>query len=172
MINKQREAILELCSKRITKNEFYKAYGISEATIVNEVGIQLKRALLEKNPDNVEYSLLLGFSFEFPEGLIESLNELSICSWHISHEDVLRLLQKKRSVSSIEYLSKAIRLKGELEYLEHDDYGAYYAKCLWALVAIGTIEAKNEVQVHTLSNIQPLRNEAVICLSKFGKCSQ
>lgn len=60
---------------------------------------------------------------------------------HYDHEEIVRTLQFHPEPASVPYLRAAIALKPSLRYLDYDDYGAFYKKCLWALQDIGTQEA-------------------------------
>lgn len=62
----------------------------------------------------------------FPENAKDVVEELVAESFHTQHEDMIGLLQGWRSPSSISALIRAIELKPKLEYLDYDDYGAYY----------------------------------------------
>lgn len=60
---------------------------------------------------------------------------------HLAHEELIRFLQDAEDPYAVPFLRQAILLKPRLNYLDYDDYGSYYKKCLWALQAIGTSEA-------------------------------
>ena len=51
---------------------------------------------------------------------------------HFEHEDTILFLEFNPDPGSVPHLREAIELKPKLEYLDYDDYGAYYKKCLWA----------------------------------------
>ena len=72
---------------------------------------------------------------------------------HDEHEDIIGYLQDYPDPASVPYLKRAIALKPALAYLDYDDYGAYYKKCLWALQAIGTDEALRTQALHRLDRI-------------------
>lgn len=86
---------------------------------------------------------------------------------HSEHEDLIRFLQEAAAPYSVPFLREAVRLKPQLEYLEYDDYGAYYKKCLWALAAIGTAEARAVIEELAQAEDPVLREEAAYRLSKF-----
>jgi hypothetical protein len=85
---------------------------------------------------------------------------------HLDHEEIIRYLQDHPDSGSVPYLKEAILLKPALEYLEYDDYGAYYKKCLWALQEIGTPEAVRLIRECAVSDIPELKGEAIYRLSK------
>jgi|tagenome__1003787_1003787.scaffolds.fasta_scaffold20532968_2 hypothetical protein len=57
---------------------------------------------------------------------------------HFEHEDLIRYLQDHTDPRSFLHRQKAVELKASLKYLEFNDYGAYYKKCLRALQAINS----------------------------------
>ncbi|MFT3744602.1 MAG: hypothetical protein QM785_09910 [Pyrinomonadaceae bacterium] len=87
---------------------------------------------------------------------------------HFEHEDIIRVLQDNPDPRSVKILAKAIQLKPKLDYLEYDDYGAYYKKCLWALVSIGTAEAFDFIRRCSMSEIPELREQALYRLGELG----
>jgi len=138
---RQSQAILELCTEKLTKPDFLKTYGIEDAKVPEEVSSLLRQAAANHNGDFVEFALLLGFSISMPADILELIHELILEDWHMQHEDMISIMQKKASPTSITFLQHAIRMKPKLNYLDYDDYGAYFKKCLWALRAIGTPQA-------------------------------
>jgi hypothetical protein len=86
---------------------------------------------------------------------------------HEEHEDIIRFLQDHPDPQNVPFLRQAIALKPRLAYLEYDDYGSYYKKCLWALKAIGTPEAIAVIQECTASDNAALKEQALYRLSKM-----
>lgn len=86
---------------------------------------------------------------------------------HIEHEDIIHFLQHNPDSGSVSYLKRAIEMKPSLKYLDYDDYGAYYKKCLWALQAIGTPDALALIQKCAHSHQPALREEAAYRLTKI-----
>lgn len=107
-----------------------------------------------------------------PDNYLDILHSLLMNPNHFQHGEIIRILQDVGSEKSISYLLEAIALKPALSYLDYDDYGAYYKKCLWALTAIGTEEAKTAISFFTASSVPELREEAIYRLSRFAECSQ
>ncbi len=79
---------------------------------------------------------------------------------HFEHEDTILFLEFNPDPRSVPHLREAIELKPKLEYLDYDDYGAYYKKCLWALQEIGTPEAIEIIRESANSNIPELAEQA------------
>ncbi|MCG8602029.1 MAG: hypothetical protein MI807_17940 [Verrucomicrobiales bacterium] len=161
--------IYDLVFGRIKEADFVELYGIETNEFSAEVLKLISQA--HKNCDGrlVEAALTLGFHYGFPDGLLEEVHRLIPLKWHSRHEDLIGLLQEWRKPESVPAVSEAIELKPHLDYLEYDDYGAYYKKCLWSLVAIGTEDAKAVIEAKSQSEIPELREEAVYRLSKFDE---
>ena len=102
-----------------------------------------------------------------PDNWLEILSKLAIDINHRRHEDIIGMLQRCRNPKSVSILKKAILLKPKLEYLEYDDYGSYYKKCLWALQDVGTEEALLVIRECTKSDDSALREQAEYRLSKI-----
>lgn len=98
---------------------------------------------------------------------IEEKWERLLVTTHFEHEDIIRFLQNNPDPLGVPFLRAAIELKPNLKYLDYDDYGAYYKKCLWALYAIGTNESLEVIQECSQSEIPELRSEANYRLSKL-----
>jgi len=87
---------------------------------------------------------------------------------HYDHEEIVALLQRYPENESVPYLRKAILLKPSLLYLEYDDYGAFYKKCLWALQDIGTPEAIALIAECSLSDDPMLKDQALYRLKRIA----
>ena len=87
---------------------------------------------------------------------------------HIEHEGILRKLQSHPDPRFIPYVEGAIRLKPSLPYLEYDDYGAFYKKCLWVLQAIGTPDAIAVIRAYSASEVPELAQQAQHRLARLG----
>jgi hypothetical protein len=88
---------------------------------------------------------------------------------HQDHEELIRFLQDSASPTSVGPLRTAILLKPQLHYLDYDDYGSYYKKCLWALQAIGSPEAIEAIEEFATSEIAVLRKQASYRLSRISR---
>lgn len=129
---------------------------------------QLEAAIDNKHARVVEAALLLAPAFEVPRETFFDLScRLLTEDWHISHEDIIRQLQDAEDPRAIPFLKQVIELKPRMDYLDYDDYGAFYKKCLWALKAIGTEEAIAVIRDCASSNIEALRDEARYRLTKI-----
>lgn len=119
----------------------------------------------------VQVVLFFYYLHDSPDAYLDILHSLLMNPDHFQHAEIIRILQDVGSEQSISYLLEAIALKPALLYLGYDDYGAYYKKCLWALTAIGTEEAKVAISFFTRSPVPELREQAVYRLSRLAECS-
>lgn len=168
MTPEQETAILDLATREIDDAAFCAAYGIEAGDVANEVARLLQQAATTRDSEAVEMALLLGAHFTVPSAAIHLVHQLLVQTWHTRHEELVRLLQKWRDPTSVSPLAQAIQLKPRLAYLDYDDYGAFYKKCLWALAAIGTPEAVSAIQQCATSKDAVLREQAAYRLGKLG----
>ena len=73
MNEEQKDALCDLCSGDIDRDRFLRIYGIDEAEVPAEVSRLLKLAMLERNANEVECALILGFSFSMPKYRISKM---------------------------------------------------------------------------------------------------
>ncbi len=145
----EQKLILDLALKSITKKQFLLAYPVDVQEDHKYVTRTLKDAFARKDSDDVEYALLLGFSFCFEEDVVPVLCDLIVQDWHYKHEDIARLLQDFGAPESIEYLYRVSLM--ELKYLEYDDSYALAVKCIWALGKINTSISREKLKLLALS---------------------
>lgn len=88
---------------------------------------------------------------------------------HFRHEEILSNLDP--AVENVFYLKRAITLKPTLHYLDYDDYGAFYKKCLWALQHIGTPAAIAAIEECSRSDDASLREQALYRLKRIAEGS-
>lgn len=94
---------------------------------------------------------------------------------HEDHEEIVRLLQDYPENQSVPYLRQVIQLKPALAYQKHDDYGAFYKKCLWALQDIGTPDALALIKECASSTDSALKEQAeyrLKCIAEGGRGSK
>lgn len=95
--------------------------------------------------------------------LTSLLNELLILEWHQKHEDIVLLLQRVQSKSSVPYLYQASKL--QLPYLDWDEYFSFPKKCIRAIARIGGDEA-----VTMLNLLAKDENEEISRLAERKLC--
>ncbi len=91
---------------------------------------------------------------------------------HFEHEDIILFLEFNPDTRSVPHLREAIELKPKLKYLNFDDYGAYYKKCLWALQKIGTPDALQVIRECAGSEIPELKDQALYRLKRIEERDQ
>lgn len=142
-------------------------FRIEEAAAVAHQ--QLEAAIVNRNADVVEAGLWLARVGDMPQETYFALAcRLVVEDWHHQHENLIGELQDAEDPRAVPYLRQAIDLKQRLDYLDFDDYGSYYKKCLWALQAIGNEEAIAIIRECATSDIEVLREQAIYRLSKIS----
>jgi hypothetical protein len=92
-------------------------------------GVALERAIAALEPK--------------PGAVAGTLAALLSATWHQSHEDLARLLQDARDPDTVDALFHAATLR--LAYLDYNNSEAFNRKCIWALVDVGTPDAKSRL---------------------------
>lgn len=152
-----------------TLMNFFKnmTYGICNVVYDNK----LRKAIHQKDIESLECllidmnekgSFVNDFSLDTYRNL---LNE----KWHISHEQILSILQQYPTEANLSSICDAICIKSSLEYLDHDDYGSFYKKCFWAIYVIKTQSAFECIESYCNHENSLIRKAA---LYRYGKISQ
>ena len=160
----RQQAISDLMLKRISREQFLGIWGATEASFSAEVQTLIQTAITNQDADAFDDATFLEAYFGYAH---VDVHLLLTQTWHHQHEDFIGLLQHQKSPASVPALKAAIALKPQLAYLDYDDYGAYYKKCLWALAAIGTPEAIAVIRECVSAEDEQLREEAVYRLHKL-----
>lgn len=164
MTNSQKESVLALLTKKISEPEFFQSYGVAPESMPGEILRALDAAEAERNRESMQFAMMLTARFSATisdSEMLSRFNRLIAHDWHESHEEMLRYLQRAASPASIAPVRDAIALKPALAYLDYDDYGAFYKKCLWVLQAIGTDEAIAAIADYADADDPALRAEAM-----------
>jgi hypothetical protein len=146
------KAIINTVNERITKQELLKILGINLDQVQKYITNLITEGSESRNQVDIEMSVVLGHIFQFPENIMDYYHELLLQDWHISHEDIISLIEFKKLPKSVPFIEAAIKLKSKLIYLEYDDYGSYYRKCFWALYMINTLDADHLIEKYTKDN--------------------
>jgi len=135
---------LDFAQSRISEQDFKHKSLINMNS--NSILKLLNCAYNEKNPEDVEYALIVAYKLNLiSDEYINILCNLLDCDWHYKHEDIARTLQRLKSSSSIETLFRTVYKK--YKYLEYDDCCALTRKCIWALDDINTVESKEKLKL-------------------------
>jgi len=173
MSPQQQQAVLAYAKREISEGQVLQAIGIEKNQLPSEAARLLNEAIESKDGDALIYVRFLQSSFQLPpdpknpEDPLQQYHWLLGQEWHQEHEDIVSYLQERAEQSSVPFLVDAIKRKANLEYLSYDDYGAFYKKCLWALCAIGTENAKVAIEEFVCSADPVLREQAIYRRSKF-----
>ncbi len=100
---------------------------------------------------------------------LDNERERLLDTCHEDHEEIISLLQGCGENEDVPYLRKIIQLKPALAYQAHDDYGAFYKKCLWALQDIATTDALALIQECASSPDSALRQQAEYRLKRIAE---
>ena len=141
MNEKDKKLIIQLASNSITEEDFLSEFS-SDQLDVKRV---LEDAFDSRDPDDVEFGIVLGFRFGLPEKCVSILIKLLKADWHFKHEDIAMALQKMKAAESVESLYEAALT--EFDYLDYDDSYALSVKCIWGLGDIGNGEAIEKLKL-------------------------
>jgi hypothetical protein len=163
----QRELVLELASDRIATAEFLALFPVDPGIDKGYLPRSLEDALLGKNTDDISYLILLGFCFGFPRDSASVLCRLLLEEWHRSHEDIASALQDLKDPGTVDCLYRGAFLR--LPYLDFDDAYALAVKCVYALRAVGTDEAKEKLSLLAQSDNEVVARNARMRLNDLGR---
>lgn len=166
MDSSQQQAVIDFAIERIDRDELFRRLRVDESSIPEQVRRSLVEATASKDGDAVEAALTLGFLFAMPENIVDLVHGIILEQWHSRHEDMIRILQDAADPRSVEVLRQALQLKPKLGYLDFDDYGSYYKKCLWALQSIGDEDATDVIRACAESQDDALRSQALYRLKR------
>ena len=166
--SEQQNAITHYVIGKISRDQLLTALSLELSQVPGEFRRQLRLAIDNRDSDLAEVALLVASGFEIPAATYTDLTCLLLVEdWHNQHENLIGNMQEAAEPQTVPIISKAIDLKPRLEYLDYDDYGSYYKKCLWALQAIGTPEAIAVIEDCSRSQDTALQEQAAYRLSKI-----
>ena len=166
MSNNNRNSYESLIAPPISETEFCREFGVNTPECFAELERRLMTAIANEDADSLDDALSLESRLDTPDrtALFETLLDQP---WHYSHEHIIRYLQDHPSPTSVEPLRRAVELKPKLEYLEYDDYGAYYKKCFWALAVNPDPRAVDVIREFANSDLETVREQAQYRLNKI-----
>ncbi|WP_137940507.1 hypothetical protein [Chitinivorax sp. B] len=139
----QRALILDLSLGKISKDKFLRLFSGQVEMNGSYLCDELHRAFLSKDADDIEHLLLLGFQFGIADNCSEVLCKLILEGWHMQHENIAMILKELKSPNSVDYLYQAAL--ASFPYLDYDESYALGVKCIYALRAIGTSDARERL---------------------------
>ena len=160
MTDQEKQLIKDLALKSISQGDFFRQYPVDLNVEKNYVLRTLENAYANKNAEDVEYGLLLGFLFEsFSGDYVDVLCKLILEKWHYKHEDIALILQELKDPKSVNFLYQAALLK--LDYLNYDNSYALARKCIHALGDISTENSREKLALLASSDIPIIREKAL-----------
>lgn len=139
MTTEERELVMALATKGMPQADFLSRFRGSKdgQQLCSDL---LTEAIGSKSADDVEYALMVGYTFGFTDAHLKPLLDLASAPWHFKHEDVVTALGQLKSPKAVEGLHAAT--KWIPEYLDFDESRALAVKAIWALGRIKGPEAE------------------------------
>jgi hypothetical protein len=118
----------------------------------------LGKAYRERQDEDLECAMIVGFAFGFGPEHLEILCRLVDEPWHFCHEDVVSALDDMRTPAALDSLFRATQWIPE--YLNYDDARALAVKAIWGLGNLRMAEADAKLQILAQSENQIVRENA------------
>jgi hypothetical protein len=165
MIENERQLITQLFENTLSKEDFLSKFTVDVTINPNYVLELLEVAFKEKNAYDIEYAMLIAFTFNlFTKDFVNILCRLLEEKWHFQHEDITRILQSLKAPEAIEYLYRTALSK--FEYLDHNDSSALAVKCIWALGDINTTDSRKKLELLAQVKNEIIRSNAIEQLNR------
>ncbi len=137
MTKEERQLVYALATKKIEPADFLERFHSSDGRIL--CAELLNDAIRSKNSEDVEWALIVGYTFGFSDQHLNTLLFLSGERWHFKHEDVVTALGRLKTPRAVKALAAATQWVPE--YLDHDESRALAVKAIWAIGGIAGPEA-------------------------------
>ena len=158
--------ILDVCAKRITREEMQCKLNMTEEDVVDYTVDLLKMCLERKDAELTEYTVILTFIYnEYRDRYVDLYNNLLLCDWHRRHEDIAFELELAKSPTSVDCLYKTVF--AEYDYLDYDEFYVLATKCIWGLGEIRTEEAIEKLKTLTSSENTIIKENALYQLERI-----
>lgn len=160
MTEQKKKLLSSLISGEISKDIFIQEYSQNEE-IDSEYCLTLLEHSYENKDDNaVEEAIIIGTTIDcFSNKFSEIFCKLLVVDWHYKHEDIARILQNLKDPSTVKCLYEAALL--QFDYLSYDDTYQFGRKCIKALSAIDSSEAREKLLLLTQSSISEIKQYAI-----------
>jgi len=158
MNEEQRNKVLNFTLGRISRKDLLAAFPCDLERPGTWIAAALLEALASKDAANVEHIMLLGFKFGFPDDCVEVLCKIMLQDWHNQHENIAMVLKDLRSPGSTDCLYQTV--EAHFPYLDYDESYALGVKCLYALHAIGTPQAREKLALLASSSNEVISERA------------
>jgi hypothetical protein len=151
---------------RITKSEFLRRFP--SAVEGGKLAVHLlEDAALSLDDDELQCTLIVGFTFGFALVHKDILSSLVDADWHHSHEDIVEALDELRTPEVADALFRATQWVPKS--LEFDSSRALGVKAIWALGRLPGPSAESMLERIALSSSEALRIAAVEQLERRRK---
>ena len=152
MTDEERKLIMALATQGLLPAEFLKRFRSSTD------GHKLCRDLLveaieSRSADDVEWALIVGYTFGFTYQHLEALLLLASEPWHFKHEDIVTAIGQLKTPKAVAALHAAT--KWVPNYLDFDESRALAVKAIWALGRITGPEADAALN-ELINDIDPI----------------
>jgi HEAT repeat protein len=121
----------------ISKKEFLREFGATDGVAL---GLDLLAdAVQRRDPEDVEWALIVCFTFGFTIQHRDILIDLAFADWHQRHEDVAGALSdigSPKAIGALVHLATWVP-----DYLEFDEARALATKAIWGLGSVHTAAA-------------------------------
>lgn len=160
MTIQEKQLILGLTLKKISKEEFIKSYDHDLSQEGDYILSLLHNAYEQQKAEDIEYGLMLLPLDDFWKSnkYVSILNKLLVVSWHFNHEDIAALLQGIKSAESVNALYEGAMKN--YDYLDYDETYQLARKCIKALADIGNSVAVDKLNLLAESDTPAIRQYA------------
>lgn len=168
MIDKERKVVDDLMGHVIEEKDFVHFFYPKIKKDSRYVIRLLEQAYQEKNGDDVELSLYVGFVLEvFTKEYVPILCKLFLEKWHTRQEDIASLFQELKDPRAIEVLYQGALTK--FVHFEYNDSYSFIVKCCWALGDINTVESRKKLELLAQSDNKIIKDAAIEQLNRKHK---
>ena len=158
MTEAQRNLILDLALKKMSKEAFLRQYPVDVEKNLSHIDDLVITACNEKREDDLDCALLLEVCFGYRLTCVPLLRDVLLEDWHHSHEDIVATLEYYEDKECISYLYKAAL--SEFKYLDFDDSYALAVKCIWAISKLNAPDSVATLRKLSLSDNPIIKDNA------------
>ncbi len=162
-----RELMDDFLSDDLDHYQYIQKINVNEEEIIPHINNLLLESIADKNADEVEYAIMLGFTYGFTELHSTALCRLLSEQWHIKHEDIASLFQHElRDQRHLDCLLKG--LQNIPAYMEYNEGYSFINQCIWSISVLNTLESKKAlIELSKSENIHK-KNAAIFQLTRLN----
>lgn len=152
---------------QINKDEFVEKIQAEIGSKKEDFRNLFKQILQNKNPDELEFGLVILYAIEENNDMIDLIHQLILEPWHGAYEELAHDLQSRKQPASVPFLKEAMQKK--YDYLESYGTGTrqFINQCGHALWSIGTEEAIATIRALSQSDDPVIKDEMKYRLSQI-----